>query len=360
MTQMKNITILFLLLLSISSSVLSQSIKPIDESSKPELFGFSSNHLDTLSNFLERAGSSSLIILSKGRIVYEWGDTQKKHTIHSIRKPLISALFGIYVERGVIDTTETLRSLQIDDIEPRLSENEKSARIIDLLKSRSGVYHNAAANSKGMAANRPNRDTYKPDEHYFYNNWDFNILGAILENKTGKTVFELFYEEVGQRIGMTEFEGQYGKIDGEDDKSVIPDKDGFYQYEKSKSKYPAYHFRLSANDMARFGQLYINQGQWEGAQIISPEWIDMSTKAYSITNKGYGIGYGLLWFVLLKNHLRDSRSFYHTGNQVHFLAIYPKAEMVLVHRVDTENEYSFSQNDFYKMIDLVWASKIEK
>lgn len=356
---MKDLFTLLLFFLAVNGG-LAQSIELFEESKKPELFGFSSERLDTLSSFLENAGSSSLIIVSEGKVVYEWGDTKKKHTIHSIRKPLISALYGICVERGLIDTTETLNALQIDDIEPRLSQNEKSARIIDLLKSRSGVYHNAAANSKAMVADRPVRNTYKPDEHFFYNNWDFNVLGHILEQKTGNTVFELFDEKIAQSIGMSEYKGQYSKIDGDSPNAVIPDKDGFYQYESSKSKYPAYHFRLSANDMARFGQLYLNRGLWDGKQIISSEWIDKSTKAYSITNKGYGIGYGFLWFVLIKNHLRDSHSFYHTGSQVHFLAIYPKAKMVVVHRVDTENEYSFTQNDFYKMIDLVWASKIEK
>ena len=185
------------------------------------------------------------------------------------------------------------------------------------------------------------------------------MLGAILEQKTGKSVFELFDEEIARKIEMTEYRGKHSKVDGEDPNSEIPETDGFYQYENSKSQYPAYHFRLSANDMVKFGQLYLNQGVWGNEQIIPAEWIDVSTKAYSLTNNGYGIGYGMMWFVLIKNHLRDSRSFYHTGNQVHFLAIYPKAEMVVVHRVDTEKDYSFNQQDFYKMIELVWASKIE-
>lgn len=355
---MKYIIVFFFLSLLISKNF-SQSLIPFDKSMELEIFGFSAEGLDTLSNFLDKAGSSSMVIASKGRVVFEWGNTKKKLTIHSIRKPLISALYGIYIEKGIIDTSATLASLKIDDIEPRLSNNEKSAKIIDLLRSRSGVYHNAAADAKGMTANRPERDSYKPGENFYYNNWDFNVLGAILEQKTGKTLYELMDEEIAKKIGMTEYKGRFSIIDGEDSNAVIPDTDGFYQYEKSKSKYPAYHFRLSAIDLAKFGQLYLNEGKWNCKQIISKKWIEKSTKAYSIINNDYGIGYGLLWFVLIKNNLRDSKSFYHTGNQVHFLAVYPKSEMVVVHRVDTENNYSFSQNDFYKMIDLVWKSKID-
>ena len=329
------------------------------EYANPDSSGFSSQKLDSLSEFLNNSGSSSLLLLFDGKIIFEWGKADYKHTIHSIRKPLISALYGIYIERGIIDSTATLKDFNIDDIPPILTENEKSAKIIDLLKSRSGVYHNAAANSSGMVANRPTRESFKPNENYFYNNWDFNVLGAILEQATGKSVFELFKTEIADPIGMKDYLGEYTQIDGEDENAMIPNMDGFYQFEKSKSNYPAYHFRLSARDMAKFGQLYLNGGNWKGKQIISKEWIEISTKAYSVTNPRYGIGYGMLWFVLMKNKFRESSSFYHTGNQVHMLGIYPSSRIVLVHRVDTEKEYSFNQNDFYEMIDLVWSSKVE-
>lgn len=250
--------------------------------------------------------------------------------------------------------------MKIDDISPSLTENEKSAKIIDLLKSRSGVYHEAAANSSGKVSNRPERDEFKPNENYFYNNWDFNVLGAILEQATGKSVFELFKTEIADPIGMNDYLGAYSQIDGEDENTSIPTVDGFYQYEKGKSIYPAYHYRLSASDMAKFGQLYLNNGNWNGKQIIPKSWIEVSTKAYSVTNPGYGIGYGMLWFVLMENEFKKSSSFYHTGTNVHMLGIYPSSKVVLVHRVDTEKKYIFNQNDFYKMIELVWDSKVEK
>ncbi len=345
-------------IISLTYSGIAQNIHNF-EYANPESSGFSTAKLDSFSDFLTSAESSSLILLVDNKIIFERGKTDYKHTIHSIRKPLISALYGIYVERGIIDTTATLKDLNIDDIAPSLTENEKSAKIIDLLKSRSGVYHDAAANSSGMVSNRPKRGEFKPNENYFYNNWDFNVLGAILEQATGKSVFELFKTEIADPIGMNDYLGEYSQIDGEDENASIPNIDVFYQYEKSKSNHPAYHFRLSARDMAKFGQLYMNSGHWKGKQIIPKSWIEISTKAYSVTNPKYGIGYGMLWFVLMKNKFRKSSSFYHTGTNVHMLGIYPSSKVVLVHRVDTEKKYTFNQNDFYKMIDLVWDSKVE-
>ena len=57
----------------------------------------------------------------------------------------------------------------------------------------------------------------------------------------------------------------------------IPEKDGFYQYEPSKSKYPAYHFRMSARDLALYGQLYLQKGQWQGKQLVPQAWIEAAT-----------------------------------------------------------------------------------
>ena len=331
---------------------------------KPETLGFSSQKLETLSSFLSEAGSSAMILMVDGKVIFEWGKTDMRHTIHSIRKPMINALYGIKIAEGIIDTSMTLRELNIDDIKPALSEDEKNARIADLLKSRSGVYHDAAAVSKGMLHGKPARNEYKPGEHYYYNNWDFNVLGSILEQETGKSIYNMFKEEIAIPLGMHDYTGSYTSGDFENWEDnwkalSIPETDGFYQYEKSKSKYPAYHFRLSARDMALFGQLYLNNGNWEGHQIISKEWIKSSTKAYSVYSADYGIAYGMLWRVLMKTETRRSVSYFHTGVGIHMLGIYPSIKLVLVHRVDTEKEYSFNQKDFYKMIGLVFEAKMD-
>ncbi len=324
---------------------------------EPESKGFSSEKLDSLKVHLEKSGTSSMMLLVDGEVILDWGESDRKHTIHSIRKCLLNALFGIAVSEGFIDTTLTLRDLGINDIEPALSESELDARVADLLKSRSGVYHHAAGVSEGMLRGLPQRDTYLPGEHFYYNNWDFNVLGAILEQQTGRSIYEMFLEEIAKPLGMHDYHGKYTTIDGEAEGVEMPRTDGFYQYENSKSRYPAYHFRLSARDLALYGQLYLNRGEWEGKQIIPAGWIEASTQPYSVYNPDYGIAYGMLWYVLMPHGERQTSSFYHTGVGIHMLAVYPASGMVLVHRVDTENEYHYNKSDFYKMIGLVFDSK---
>jgi CubicO group peptidase (beta-lactamase class C family) len=323
--------------------------------------GFDPQKLDSLADYLEEVQSSSLMILVHGKVAFEWGEVDKKHTIHSIRKAMLNSLYGIKVAEGVIDTNATIAELGIDDIY-ELSEKEKSARIADLLKSRSGIYHPAAAVSDVMLSGMPARGRFKPGKHYYYNNWDFNVLGTILEQKTGKSIYELFYEEIAVPLGMQDFKGEYVTIDlsqEEEGNNGFPQSDGFYQYEPTKSKYPAYHFRMSARDMALYGQLYLQKGKWEGKQIVPESWIESSTKPYSVYNPDYGMAYGMLWDVLMKTERRTSRSFYHTGTGIHMLGIYPAADLVLVHRVNTEAPYDFGDEEFFGMIDRVWGARVD-
>jgi len=343
-----NTAVLFLLGLSACSPESKHEFQYVS----PEAKGFSSERFEHLTSLLQSSGSSAMMILVDGEVIYDWGETKRKHVVHSIRKALLNSLYGIYISRGIIDTSLTLRALHIDDIEPHLSENELDAKLTEILKSRSGVYHNAAGVSKGMLQGKPPRDAYRPGEHFYYNNWDFNVLGAILEKETKQSIYELFYHEIAKPVGMHDYRGKYRSIDGESEDAEIPRTDGFYQFERSKSNYPAYHFRMSARDLALYGQLYLENGNWDGKQLIPGEWIDYSIKPYSIYNKEHDIGYGVMWYV-------RGNSFYHTGLGMHMLAVYPDDHMVVVHRVDTENDFNFYHGDLLKMIDLIFDAKIK-
>jgi CubicO group peptidase (beta-lactamase class C family) len=359
MEKLKHIKIIILIGFVFSIVSCNNSSKNNFKYSTPESKGYSSSRLDTLRTFLDKSGTSSMIILIDGDVIFEYGNTSKKHLIHSIRKCLLNSLIGIAVEQGKIDTSLTLKELKLQD-KPMLSDFELNARIADLLKSKSGIYHPAAAMSQGMINSLPKRNSDDPGEHYYYNNWDFNTLGAILEKQTGKSIYELFLKEIAKPIGMYDYMGEYVSIDGESENDVeMPKTDGFYQYEKSKSKYPAYHFRMSTRDLALYGQLYLNDGRWNNKQIISKDWIKASTTPTSIYNDEYNLGYGMLWKLRLSENKKELVSFYHTGVGIHMLAIYPDYKMVFVHRVDTENEYHYEKNDIYKMIRLVFNSKIE-
>jgi CubicO group peptidase (beta-lactamase class C family) len=156
---------------------------------------------------------------------------------------------------------------------------------------------------------------------------------------------------------MRDFHGRIVVADA-DGRIDDPDADGWYQYEPERSRFPAYHFRMSAYDLALYGQLFLDHGRWHGQQIVPSSWIDQSTQPYSVTEPEYGLAYGMLWDVLVPAAGDERASFFHTGVGVHMLGVYPKHGLVLVHRVDTEHAYRFNDGDLYQVIRRVHAARL--
>ena len=293
----------------------------------PEEVGYSSEKLEAARDFAEQNGYAAVMALYDGKVFFHWGNITKIYWCHSIRKPFLSALFGIHVARNSINLNATLEDLNIDDIPPSLTPEEKQAKIEHLLKSRSGVYHEAAAESQIMIDMRPERGSHLPDTFFYYNNWDFNALGTIFEQEANEDIFEAFKREIADAVGMEDFD-----VDN-----------CYYQYEVNKSMHPAYCFRMSARDMAKFGILYQKNGNWKGSQIIPREWIDESIVPYSIIEDTGGLGYGYMWKIIPEDsdigQIIGYPGYFHTGAGVHALVIIPDLKLVLVERYDTDQDW---------------------
>jgi CubicO group peptidase (beta-lactamase class C family) len=294
----------------------------------PEDVGYSSTLLNDAKQFAEQSGYAAVMALYDGKVFFSWGNIKQNYKCHSIRKPFLSALYGIYNQLGNINLNATLEQLGIDDIPPSLTTEEKQATVKDLLESRSGVYHKSAAETQEMKETRPARGSHPHGTFFYYNNWDFNAAGTIFEQETGAQIFEEFKRKIADPIGMEDF-------------SV---SNCYYQYEDSLSMYPAYSFRMSARDMARFGVLYQKNGNWKGNQIIPIDWIGESTTTYSILDSTAGIGYGYMWTTIPAGsgfaQLIGASGFYHTGVGVHIVIILPELKLVLVERYDTDGTWT--------------------
>lgn len=286
----------------------------------PEDAGFSSQALAAVREASEKLDTAALMIVHRGRVVDAWGDLETEFNCHSIRKSLLSALYGIQVEQGVISLDATIGELGIDDNDP-LSETEKKATVRMLLQARSGVYHPALYETKAMAARRPARHAHEPGTFHYYNNWDFNVLGTIYEKETGEKIHASFEHRIGRPIGMVDFTADDGDyVTGE------------------ASRHAAYPFRMSARDLARFGLLFLNSGNWAGKQIVPASWVEESTRSYSDTGSKGGYGY-LWWIAVAGRHFADNPmpegTYTGRGNGGHVVAVVPSHDLVVVHRVNT-------------------------
>jgi CubicO group peptidase (beta-lactamase class C family) len=317
------------------------------EYAAPEDVGWSSEKLAEARAFAEKINSAAVMVLVDGKVLISWGNVATKYRIHSIRKPFLGALYGIYWGQGKIDLDATLEELGIDDSPLPLTKEEKTATVSDLLKSRSGVYHEAAAETEDMAASRPPRGGHAHGTFWYYNNWDFNALGTIFEKVTGAKIFEAFKREIADPIGMEDF-----SLD-----------DCQYSYEKEKSEHPAYNFRMSARDMARFGLLYLRKGSWNGKQIIPEEWVGKSTQAYSVVSEQVGLGYGYLWNIVPKGTpasnmiFNGTGGYYHTGVGIHTLAVLPELKMVYIYRYDTDGEFQDPGEATIQLVSMIMNAR---
>jgi CubicO group peptidase (beta-lactamase class C family) len=270
--------------------------------------------------YVHSIGTASLVIVQHGKIVDSFGDIARRIELHSMRKSLLSALIGIAVSEGRIRLDATLASLGIDDVPPSLTDIEKQATVRELLQARSGVYHPALYETAGMARRRPERGSHGPGTFWYYNNWDFNALGAIYEHAVGTSIFEAFLDKIARPIGMQDYRPSDGRyVTG------------------PESSYPAYPFRMSARDLARFGLLYLRLGAWGNQQIVPAAWVAESTTAWSTTY--LDSGYGYLWWTGFPDRrvaVMDlpPGGFWADGAEGQFIVVDPADDLMVVHQTD--------------------------
>lgn len=281
--------------------------------------GFSSDSLNSLSATLTNSKSAAVMVIYEGNVLFSHGDNSRRYAIHSMRKNLMNSMIGIEVERGTLNLNQSLSDLNIDDL-GNLTSEEKKATVKDLLSARGGVYHPSAYYERSLVKQLPQRGSHAAGSNWCYNNWDFNVLHTIYEQQSKKNFFLSFETEIGNIIGMEDFRASDTYLRLEDDKSV----------------HPAYLFKMSSRDLARFGMLYLNQGKWGDKQLISKDWIHKSTNTVTASEdlgyfKDKG-SYGLLWWI---DYIEGRKTYYASGAGGHRVIIIPEEDMVIVHRVNT-------------------------
>jgi len=291
--------------------------------------GFDPAKLQEAKALWEGLPSSAFLVIADGAVIASWGDAKRRFMCHSVRKSFLSALYGIYWDQGEIELNKTLADLGIDDDPGPLLETEKQARILDLLKARSGVFHPAAY--AGRTDSRP-RGSEGPGRYFAYNNWDFNTAATILMQEIGEDVFEAFDQYFGRPLNMEDWRVS----------------DGYYHYERDKSKYPAYPFRMSARDAARFGLLFARDGMWRDSRILSEHWVKRSSALYSIDNEIFG--YGFYWWIAREPRFAKYGMYSALGVGNQMIAVLPKIDMVMVNRANT---YQGEGTPLLKLLNLI-------
>jgi CubicO group peptidase (beta-lactamase class C family) len=291
--------------------------------------GFSPGGLSRAREYWERRGSPALMIVVDGAVVDAWGEVDRRFPIHSIRKSLLSALYGAYPTR--IDLDATLAELGIGERTP-LTATESGATVRDVLTSSSGVYLPAVGEAADAANARPARGSRQPGEAWWYNNWDFNVAGTIFEQRTGEGILPAFSAAIAAPLEMEDWRSD----------------DGFQYSDPAVSEHAGFGARMSTRDLARFGWLYVASGEWRGTPVIPGTWVEESTRGIveADLDPDLGDSYGYMWWV-------DEAGYYARGYGGHVVAVYPQERMVVVVRADTYHERFLSNRSIRILLERI-------
>jgi len=232
--------------------------------------------VDDLEAFLAETGTQALIAIKDDTVIYEGyanGTLRESPvTSFSVAKSVVSALVGIAIDEGHIDDVDD----PVTKYLPELGERDPAFADITvrhLLQMASGLDYQAL---RWWLLNGDDPlTTYYPDQreislentnivdppgqYFLYNKYHPQLLGMILERATGVSVTEYTQSRLWDPLGM-EFGGAWA-LDSEES--------GFEKMEAG--------LNASAIDFAKFGRLLLEQGSWEGRQVVSSEWVAEST-----------------------------------------------------------------------------------
>jgi CubicO group peptidase (beta-lactamase class C family) len=248
-----------------------------------------------LDDVLSRYGITHCRVLVHNEVVYTAGRQDECLPVHSIRKSIISALFGQLIGAGLVRLDTTLADLGVED-SPQLTPMEKSATLEHVLTSSSGVYLPLEFEASydvftNTPASWPDRESSLPGIRFHYSNWNFNVLGDIYQRVSGTALFVAMDRLLARPLGFRDWDPlAHGRLHYRSDLlGATP-------------RYPNYAIAMSPRDLAKFGQLYCCGGTWQGQQIVSSEWISRSTLPMMETGLPDPFGhYGYLWWVRSEN-----------------------------------------------------------
>ena len=144
-----------------------------------------------------------MLIAVHGQVIFEYGDLAHASKVASVRKSVLSMLYGPYILSGRHRSAQDGRG---DG--PRGGRAflpiETHATLEHLLTARSGIY--LKSGNDNLDAVAPKRGSECPGARMQYNNWDFNAAGTAFEKLSGKTIYQALEEDLARPLGMQDFD----------------------------------------------------------------------------------------------------------------------------------------------------------
>ena len=304
--------------------------------STPEAQGISSIAIDT---FLQTANESglefhSIMLIRNAHVVAEgwWVPfaAEYKHTLYSLSKSFTSTSVGLAIEDGKLGLDDRVIDYFPEATPSSISANLAKMTIKHLLTMNTG--HGEKPMSRMQEAEDGNwarvflseTITHDPGTHFLYNTGASYMLSSIVQKLVGKNIFEYLSERIFQPLNI---------------------HDADWEMDPNGVCVGGYGLRVTTEDIANFGQLYLQEGLWNGKQLISKSWVEEATKKQTESQEGdsdWSQGYGYQFW-----RCKPTLGFYRgDGAFGQFCIVIPQKNTVIA--VTSES------NNMQASMDLIW------
>lgn len=279
----------------------------------PESQGISSNLFAALLRELDASKDTEMhhfMALRHGKVICECNFAPYPkgmwHITHSMCKSITGMAIGMLIEEEKLKLDENIYDIFPDHINAFSKIFRPVITVENLLTMTSGVTFNESGIVSGndwLGSFLNASVNGKPGTEFQYNSLNTYVLSAIVTKRTGETLTEYLTPRLFGPLGITKYYWETCP------KGITKGGWGLF---------------LCAEDMAKLGQLYLQRGKWNGQQLVSEYWIEISTARHLKTQNGtYGYGYQL-WME------QRPGSFEYNGMLGQNVIIYPDMDMVLV------------------------------
>lgn len=279
----------------------------------PESQGISSDLFAALLRELDTSKDTEMhhfMTLRHGKVICECNFAPYPkgmwHITHSMCKSITGMAIGMLIEEEKLKLDENIYDIFPDHINAFSKIFRPVITVENLLTMTSGVTFNESGIVSGndwLGSFLNASVNGKPGTEFQYNSLNTYVLSAIVTKRTGETLTEYLTPRLFGPLGITKYYWETCP------KGITKGGWGLF---------------LCAEDMAKLGQLYLQRGKWNGQQLVSEYWIEISTARHLKTqNDTYGYGYQL-WME------QRPGSFEYNGMLGQNVIIYPDMDMVLV------------------------------
>ena len=206
----------------------------------------------------------SLMVLKHGKVLYEgwYGDAapDKPHAMHSVSKSFTATAVGMAVDEGLLKVTDKLVDFFPDNLPAEVSDNLKAVTVHDLLTMNCGQETEArfrGSEEEWVTSFLAHPFVHEPGTWYCYNSLGTYMLSAFVQKLTGEKVLDYLTPRLFEPLHIE-----------------IP------QWDESPQGINAggWGLQLKTEDMAKFGQLFLQKGVWNGKRLVSEDWVNEASK----------------------------------------------------------------------------------